>query len=181
MIILRQKEFRKKSSIYWSQSGNDHLAPTIHIINGKDIIAENEDDFPRIANDFHKRLIGKRLQKYDDKKAVQLSKKGEFVFTQYQGKDKCNRLVPHNMVSDKSPSEAYRDYLRSINKRMERPDIIESDPLFSKKEIKEQLRKAATKRNIKKAAPWTIGGTLVAGGTIARVKAYKKHKKDKKK
>ncbi len=177
MIILRQKEYgRKKSSVYWSQGGNNNAA-TILIENGKDIITDREDDYPRKYNKFYDRIKGD----YNKNLAVELNNKGNFVFTNNQGKevDGCGRLVPHTMVSNKSPREAYRDWLKSIDERMKRPDITESEPVFSNKEIKEQLRKAAKKRNIKKAAPWVIGGTLATGATVAGIKAYKKHKKIK--
>lgn len=176
MIILRQKEYgRKNSSVYWSQGGNYNTA-TILIENGKDVITDLEDDYPRKYNKFYDRLKGKD---YNENLAVELNK-GNFVFTNNQGRevDGCGRLVPHTMVSNKSPKEAYRDWLRSIDERMKRPDITESKSVFSNKEIKEQLRKAAKKRNIQRAAPWVIGGTVATGATIAGTKAIKKHKED---
>ena len=41
------------------------------------------------------------------------------------------------------------------------------------------LKKANIRKSIKKATPWVIGGTLATAGTVAGVKAYKKHKKIK--
>ena len=181
MIILRQKEYgRKKSSLYNSQQ-TKYLK--LYLAKNGEQVAEE----PEILGEIIRRGEPSSFTSEELKagKAVKY-KNGNFHIMNYQGREVVDpgergRSVYHEMVSDKSPKEAYRDWLRSVEERMKQDDLIYTEPRVSNKEIKEQLRKAAKKRNIQRAAPWVIGGTLAAAGTIAGVKAIKKHKKDKKK
>lgn len=180
MIILRQKEYgRKKSSLYNSQQTKYFKLYLTK--NGERVEQE-----PEILGEINRRR-GSSFTSEEIKagKAVKY-KNGNFHILNYQGREVVNpgereRGVYHEMVSDKSPKETYRDWLRSVEERMKQDDLVYTEPTVSNKEIKEQLRKAAKKRNIQRAAPWVIGGTIATAGTVAGIKAYKKHKKDKKK
>ncbi len=181
MILLRQKEYgKKKSSLYNSQQTKYmklYLAK-----NGEQVEQE-----PEILSEINKRVRRSSFTSEETKagKAVKY-RNGNFHILNYQGREVVDpgergRFVYHDMVSNKSPKETYRDWLKSVEERMKQADLTYTEPRVSNKEIKKQLRKAAKKRNIQRAAPWVIGGTVATAGTVAGVKAIKKHKKDKKK
>jgi len=192
MIILRQKEFGKKEkreSIFLTQPG-DRQMPDILWKNSTRLQDGPERDgaYMKIVDDKNKMFENKRLQKAREKKY----KGGAYVDDKniyiefFHGREKnvsSPRKIANVFISNKSPTEAYRDFLRSADQRLKLKDFIEDGEgnSVTNKEIKDAIRKGVRERNIRKAAPWVIGGTLATGATVAGIKAYKKHKKDKKK
>ncbi len=192
MIVLRQKEYGKKKkgeSIFLTQPGDLHM-PDILWKNSTRLQdgPEREEAYMKFADDHSKMFENKRLQKAREKKykgGAYVDKKNIYIeFFRGREKDVSSpRKVINSFISDKSPAEAYRDFLRSADQRLKLKDFIEDGEgnSVTNKEIKDAIRKGVRERNIRKAAPWAIGGTLATAGTIVGVRAHKKHKKDKEK
>ena len=174
MILLRQKLYA--TSVYTSQSGIDSTTQggDIHIQDGQ---------FKR-ANQINKEgnnlLFGKRKYK-TTKSGAMINTKDGLHIQFHQGLSSGGRRISHDFHSTKDPVSAYRDFLRMNNQRMQYGDVIgESARSISNKEIKDVIRKNARKQAIlksaKKVAPWVIGGTAIAGATVAGIKIAKKKK-----
>ncbi len=185
MIILRQKEYgKKKHSFHYSQieigSGRkDHS--DYRSLDGR-LVPDSENN--KTAKKFFEKSW-KMPRNPGTGATGNVKVKGNYIFIEtHQGKDiKSGRQKQfQSFISNKSPKEAYRDWLRSIDQRMKFGDLSQTEPSISNKEVKERLRKELKKRNLRRAVGLSIGGALVTAGTIAGVKAIKKHKKkDKKK
>lgn len=192
MIILRQKEYGKKKkgeSIFLTQPGDLDM-PDILWKNSTRLQdgPEREEAYMKIVDDKLKMFENKRLQKAKEKKykgGAYVGDKNIYIeFFRGREKNVSNpRKISNTFISDKSPAEAYRDFLRSADQRLKLKDFIEDGEgnSVTNKEIKDAIRKGVRERNIRKAAPWVIGGTVATAGTIAGIHAHKKHKKDKEK
>lgn len=192
MIILRQREYGKKKegeSIFLTQPGDLHM-PDILWKNSTRLQdgPERKEAYMKIVDDKNKMFENKRLQKAREKKykgGAYVDDKNIYIeFFHGREKNASNpRKIANVFISDKSPAEAYRDFLRSADQRLKLKDFIEDGEgnSVTTKEIKDAIRKGIRERNIRKAAPWVIGGTVATAGTIAGIHAYKKHKKDKEK
>jgi hypothetical protein len=184
MIILRQREYG--NSYYDSQSGNYQGADVL-IKNSVNEQGQNKLNGYREVNNLNKKVGKYKRTKSGGKISVSGEGNNHLLSIVYnKGLDEKGRKISRTFISDKSPAEAYRDFLRSEQSRDLLSDIHgDASSTVTRDEIKNAIRKNARKRAIiskaKKAAPWVIGGTLATGATIAGVKAYKKHKKDKKK
>ena len=184
MILLRQKLYSKKSSIYLSQLTQgypDSFTPIVY----KDGKAVPKDEVIGEINSYYNRSKNKNLSiKPKDNKWGHVKVRGkEMHILRYKDREKPripgdpSRWVFHEQLSNKRPRDAYRDFLRSEQQREMLGDVIVTDPKFSNKEIKNAIRKEIKRRNIKRA---TIGGTaLVATGIAAGIGIKKKREKNK--
>jgi len=185
MILLRQKLYSKKSSVYLSQPTQGY-PDSFTMIVYKDGKAVPKDEVPGEINSYTNRSKNKDfIQKPKDNKWGHVKVKGkEMHILRYKDREKPvepgdpSRWVFHEQISNKRPRDAYRDFLRSEQQREMLGDVIVTDPKFSNKEIKDAIRKKIKRRNIKRA---TIGGTaLVATGIAAGIRAAKKRKEKNK-
>lgn len=181
MIVLRQKEYG--NSYYDSQSGN-HYGADVFIKNSEIVENPHAGGF-RENNDLHRKAGKYKRTKSGGRIFVSGEGNSHLLSIDYtKGLDEKGRKISRAFISDKSPAEAYRDFLRSEQSRDLLSDIHgDASSSITRNEIKSAIRKNARKRAIikkaKKAAPWAIGGTLAVGATIAGIHAHKKHKKDK--
>lgn len=179
MIILRQKEYG--NSYYDSQSGN-RGGNDVLIKNSINEEGQKRFDGYKEVNDLRRRVGKYKRTKSGGKISVSGEGNNHLLSIEYnKGLDEKGRKISRTFISDKSPAEAYRDFLRSEQSRDLLSDIHgDASSTITRDEIKNAIRKNARKRAIikkaKKAAPWVIGGTLAAAGTIAGAKAIKKHK-----
>jgi len=168
MIIKR----KKGESIYNSQL--DRHGGLVYIKDGKLL----KDELEKREANSKLRTLGRPTEKGT---IVSMAKKGYLSICRYRGKEKTGgRWIYNELLSNKSPKEAYRDFLRSEEIRQAMSDIVDSDKYReSNKQIKDEIRKVVRKRNIRRGL---IAGTIAAGataGTIAGVKAIKKKKSKK--
>ena len=183
MILLRQKLYSKKSSIYLSQPTQGY-PDSMNMIVYKDGKAVPKDEVIGEINSYNNRSNKDFATKPKDNKWGYVKVKGkETYILRYKDREKPvkpgdpSRWVFHEQISNKRPRDTYRDFLRSEQQREMLGDVIVTDPKFSNKEIKDAIRKKIKGRNIKRA---TIGGTaLVATGIAAGIGIKKKREKNK--
>ena len=184
MIIKRQKLFSKKKkgeSILLTQPGDRALDDVIYQ-DSKKLNPHTKEYVGAYDKLIDKQLASKKFQKAMKEGGVKVDGKDIFI-RQLQGKEintSNPRSVANVFMSDKSPKEAYRDWLKTMDQRLKLGDFNPSDPSMTNKEIKEAIRREIKKRNIKTASIGLGIGALATAGTAMGVKAYKKKKnKDK--
>ena len=178
MIILRQKSYSKKKRIgsYFVSQIEPESNPegnNFHLLNGKIY----RDEEPELRIPFSK-ACDMQNKKTGYPGGVRV--KGRNIFIKnFQGEDKnTGRTTYQVFISDKSPKEAYKDWLKGVEQRQNLPDLKPGGkPTLSSKEIKAALRKEIKKKNLKTAATIGLGVGTIAAGTMVGVKAYKKDKK----
>lgn len=175
----RDKTF-SKNSIYVSQLDRYAGGDMVAYENGKRLVGEKSID---AQLDFRGRIRKLPPSKESNKWGEVKTKGKDIYILRYKDREKSpsGRWLFHEQISNKHPKEAYRDFLRSEINREKIGDVVVTDPKFSNKEIKEGIRKAVKRRNIKTAGKVILAGSLISAGTIAGVKAIKKKKSDKKK
>jgi len=177
MIIKRQKLFSKKKKIgSYFRSQIEGCGSDYNILNGE----RYEDGSWEISEAFRKMRKMLHKAKTNSRKGGTVKVRGkDILITNWQGNDKnTGRQTYQTFVSDKSPKEAYRDWLRNVKERQSLGDLKPGgEPTLSNKEIKRLLRKEIKKRNIKTASVGLGIGALATAGTAVGVKAYKKKKK----
>ena len=183
MILLEFMEetrhFQKKNSIYVSQLDRSAGGDMVAYENGKKLVGEKSID---AQLDFRGRIRKLPPSKESNNKWGEVKTKGKDIYIlRYKDREgsPSGRWVYHEQISNKHPKEAYRDFLRSEIDREKIGDVVITDPKFSNKEIKEGIRKAVKRRNIKTAGKVILAGSLISAGTIAGLKAVKKKKSKK--
>ena len=177
MILRRKPKKKGGKSILLSQPGN--LAERDIIYQDSKKLNPNTKEYDRAFDKFvDKQRASKKFRKAIKEGGVEVDGKDIFI-RQLQGKEintSSPRSVINAFMSDKSPKEAYRDWLKTMDQRLKLGDFSPSDPSMTNKEIKEAIRKEIKKRNIKTASIGLGIGALTAAGTVAGIKAYKKKK-----
>lgn len=179
MILLRQKTFA--TSVYASQTGFDGpMGKDFHIQDGE---FKRTNQITKEGRDL---ILRKRKYKTTKSGGKICAGKDGLHISFHEGLSSGGRKISQEFHSTKDPVSAYRDFLRMNNQRMQQGDVFgESVRSISNKEIKDAIRKNAKKqailKNVKKAAPWVIGGTAIAGATAAGIKIARKNKKKDKK
>lgn len=165
MIIKKQKLFSKKKKIgSYFKSQIEGCGSDYNILNGEryeDGSWETSEAFGKMNKMLHK-------AKTNSRKGGTVKVRGKYILiTNWQGNDKnTGRQTYQTFVSDKSPKEAYRDWLRNVRERQSLGDLRPGrKPTLSNKEIKRLLRKEIKKRNIKTASIGLGIGALATAGT----------------
>jgi len=177
----RDKTF-SKNSIYVSQLDRTAGGDMVAYENGKKLVGEKSID---AQLDFRGRIRKLPPSKESNRWGEVKTKGKDIYILRYKDHEKSHekspsgRWVYHEQISNKHPKEAYRDFLRSEIDREKIGDVVITDPKFSNKEIKEGIRKAVKRRNIKTAGKVILAGSLISAGTIAGLKAVKKKKAKK--
>lgn len=164
MILLRQKEFTSKKT--------KNLRRNL-------FLEKSENSFEREQAD---RLLkeGKidqrewnRMIKNVGKDRLGFESAEPYLIDMSAGRVNSNKP---GMYATKGKSKLEKKLLREETKlRLGKYDSLDK----TVEEIKKLKRTIELRDKAKKATPWVIGGTIVAGTTIAGVKAYKKKKAKK--
>lgn len=161
MILLRQREFtsKKTKALRWNL-----------------FLEKSKNSFEREQAD--KLLKEGKIDQREWNRIVKIIGKERLGFEPaepYLQDGSAGRVNSNTtgMYTTKGKSKLEKKLLKEETKfRLGKFDSLDK----TMKEIK-RLKKAIKFRDkAKKAAPWVIGGTVVAGGTIAGIKSYKKHK-----
>lgn len=122
MIIKRQKLFSKKKKIgSYFKSQIEGCGSDYNILNGEryeDGSWETSEAFGKMNKMLHK-------AKTNSRKGGTVKVRGKYILiTNWQGNDKnTGRQTYQTFVSDKSPKEAYRDWLRNVRERQSLGDL----------------------------------------------------------
>lgn len=167
MIILRQKIYSKGSILG----------------NGQDRVLVYENGIPnqeRVQEDYLRDIVNENASKgkgrfhAGDRNGYTYQTKHRFINSSGE-KEKGRFNATTYIEKGEKLSDAYKHHLR----------LLKDQGIELTKEEKEALKASIQKgeraRILKRATPWVVGGTIATAGTVAGIKAYKKHKKDKKK
>lgn len=164
MIILRQKIYSIGSILG----------------NGQDRVLVYENGIPNQEVDYLRDIVnenaskGKGRSHAGDRNGYTYQTKHRFINSSGE-KEKGRFNATTYIEKGEKLSDAYKHHLRLL--KDQGIELTKEE----KEALKASIRKGERARTLKRAAPWVVGGTIATAGTISGIKAYKKHKKDKKK